>query len=310
MIRTILVPLDGSLFGEQALPLALSIARRAQARLELLHVHTPVLEYSELLLFDVPLDTKIREQEKLYLKDMVDRLSPETNVKVSTVIKEGHVPEVIKEHAAAMGADMIVMTTHARGPLGRFWMGSVTDRLLRETEVPMLLVHPREGGAEKPIQDIRLTNILVALDGSKFSEGILEHMLPVAQLFEASITLVRVIKPLLPMTMPMGAGSFGEMAHHMTAEVKSLQENLLKEAGSYLEKVANSLRGKGLDVQMRVEVEEQPALAILNVKGPDLIALETHGRRGLTRFFLGSVADKVLRGSTIPMLVCRPKDKK
>lgn len=310
MTRTILVPLDGSPFGEQALPLAMAIARRAGARLELLHVHTPVQEYSELLLFDVPLDTKIRKQERQYMQEVATRLNAATDVKFNTIHKDGHVPDVIREHAAEIGAELIVMTTHARGPMARFWLGSVADRLVREVEVPLLLVHPREEAPTPRLTESGLKNILVALDGSKFAEGILDHVVPLAQLFKASLTLVRVIKPLWPMNMPVGAASFGEMAHHMTAEVQTMQENLRLEACGYLDQVAARLRGQNLEVQTRVEVEDQPARAILGVLGPDLIALETHGRRGLARFFLGSVADKVLRGSAIPMLVCRPKAQK
>lgn len=309
MIRTILVPLDGSTFGEQALPYALSLARRAQARLELIHVHTPVQEYSELLLFDVPLDTKIRKQEKIYLEDVVERVKAATKVEVTMVNKDGHVPEVIKEHAAAIQADLVVMTTHARGAMGRFWLGSVADRLIRDLTTPLLLVHPTEQRQPDLKAEIRFQNILVPLDGSPLSEGVLEHAAPLAKVMDGGLTLVRVIKPLFPMTMPLGVGSFGEMANHLAVEVETIQANLRKEATTYLEKVARRMSAQGVPTSVHVEVEEQPARAILNVKA-DMIAMETHGRRGLARFFLGSVADKVLRGSTVPLLVCRPKDAK
>lgn len=307
MIRTILVPLDGSNFGEQALPMALSIARRAQARLELIHVHTPIQEYSELMLFDVPLDTRIRNQEKEYLEGIVQKLGKASNVKILMVNKEGHVPDVIKQHAAEVNADMVVMATHARGAMARFWLGSVTDQLIRDLVIPLLLIHPEEGHTPEFSQDVALKDILVPLDGSPHSEGILEYAASLAKAMGSALTLVRVVKPLLPMTLPMGAGSFGEMASHMTMEVESIQENLQKEAGAYLEGVAARLRGQGFQVKTIVEVEEQPAHAILDVKGSDLIAMETHGRRGLVRFFLGSVADKVLRGARVPLLVAHPK---
>lgn len=307
MIRTILVPLDGSNFGEQALPMALTIARRAQARLELIHVHTPIQEYSELMLFDVPLDTRIRKQEQQYLENKVQELGKASNVKIFMVNKEGHVPDVIKQHAAEVNADMVVMATHARGAMGRFWLGSVTDQLIRDLVIPLLLIHPEEGHTPDFNQEVAMKDILVPLDGSPHSEGILDHATALGKAMGSAFTLVRVIKPLLPMTLPMGVGSFGEMASHMTMEVESIQENLQKEAAAYLDGVAARLRGQGMLVKCRVEVEEQPAHAILNVKGSDLIAMETHGRRGLARFFLGSVADKVLRGARVPLLVAHPR---
>lgn len=306
MIGAILVPLDGSAFGEQALPLALSVARRSGARVELLHVHTPVQEYSELLLFDVPLDTKIRKQEKRYLESMVAKVA-KTGITPTMALKEGHVPDIIHEHAARIGADLVVMTTHARGPMGRFWLGSAADRLLREMSIPILFIHPREAPEVKLDDDVRLRNIMVPLDGAPLAEGILGPVLDLGKAMDSQFTLVRVIKPLLPMAVPMGIGSFGEMAAHMTTEVEAMQDNIRKEASAYLEKVAQRIRADGFQVTTRVEAEDQPARAILGVKGMDLIAMETHGRRGLSRFFLGSVADKVLRGSSAPLLVCRPK---
>jgi nucleotide-binding universal stress UspA family protein len=245
--------------------------------------------------------------KKQYLEDMVQKLGKVSNVKVYMVNKEGHVPEVIKQHAAEVQADLVVMATHARGAMSRFWLGSVTDQLIRDLVLPLLLVHPVENNIPALDKEIAIKDIVVPLDGSPHSEGILAHVTDVAKAMGSSLTLVRVIKPLLPMALPMGAGSFGEMASHMTMEVESIQENLQKEAATYLDGIAARLRGQGFQVQTRIEVEEQPARAILNVKGSDLIAMETHGRRGLSRFFLGSVADKVLRGAQVPLLVAHPR---
>jgi nucleotide-binding universal stress UspA family protein len=74
-----------------------------------------------------------------------------------------------------------------------------------------------------------------------------------------------------------------------------------------LDKFAAPLQKEALQVQTVVASEDQPAQAILQSPDTDLIAMATHGRRGLGRFFRGSVADKVLRGSTVPMLVQRPR---
>jgi nucleotide-binding universal stress UspA family protein len=304
MIRTILVPLDGSTFAEQALPLALLVARRAGARVELLFVHTPLQEYSELVVFDAPLDVKIRNQEKLYLEKTLQDLSKKSNVRLSTAYKDGNVPDVIQEHARAIEADLIVMTTHARGPMGRFWLGSVADSVIRRSTFPLLLVHPQE---HKDAAEAKVSNILVPLDGTRLAERILDQATTLAKAMDAAITLVRVIKPLLPMTAPLGVGSFGEMAFHMTQEIEKLQKGIWDEAAGYLEKIAERLRTQGFKVSTCVQEEDQAARGILSVKDVDLIAMETHGRGGLARFFLGSVADKVLRGAQVPLLLCRPK---
>jgi nucleotide-binding universal stress UspA family protein len=88
-----------------------------------------------------------------------------------------------------------------------------------------------------------------------------------------------------------------------------MHADLKKGANAYLETVANRLREDGLKVHTRVSVEEQPGVAVLDAAKPpiDLIAIETHGRGGLSRLLLGSVADKVIRGSPLPVLVHKPK---
>jgi len=100
-----------------------------------------------------------------------------------------------------------------------------------------------------------------------------------------------------------------QIAQSLIEETNKIQEQIQKEAQEYLEKLAVGLRKRGLKVLTRVEVEDKPALAVLHhAKETDLVALCTHGRRGLTRLFLGSVADKVIRGGHLPVLVYRPVD--
>ena len=92
-------------------------------------------------------------------------------------------------------------------------------------------------------------------------------------------------------------------------QIDKAQEQIRKEAQDNLDGVAERLRVRSLRVQTRVEVEDQPAVAIFKgaiAPAIDLVALETHGRRGLSRMFLGSVTDKILRASSVPVLVHRP----
>lgn len=308
MLRSILVPLDGSTFGEQALPWALSIARRAKASLEIVHVHRALeATYAEMQIFDATLDQQIRGRERQYLESTLAAVKAVGGVTAAAVNKEGEVAATIRDHAQAAGADLIVMMTHGRGPLGRFWLGSTTDELMREAPAPMLLIHPHDKKADLKT-DIVLQHVLIPLDGTPLAEQILPPAVNLARLMGAALTLLRIVKPVMPMAMPAGVGSFGEMAHHMLERVDTLQDQLKAEAQGYLDQVAERLRGQGLNVQTQVAIEEQPGVAILHHAQPpvDLIALETHGRRGVARLFLGSVADKVIRGAHVPVLVHRP----
>jgi nucleotide-binding universal stress UspA family protein len=144
MYESILVPLDGSMFGEHALPSAASIARRAGARLTIAYVHEPAATfYGEgAVILSNEVDAHARQQKQAYLERVVTRFGNAAPKQVAPLLLEGDVVEAIRGQVAKDKADLVVMTTHGRGPLGRFWLGSVADKLLRQLSIPLLLVHP------------------------------------------------------------------------------------------------------------------------------------------------------------------------
>ena len=312
MSLTLLIPLDGSRFGEHALPLALSIAAKARGRLHLVHAHQRLdAAYAEMQTFDETLDGQMRSQEQAYLDHTVAAVRtawPE--IRVTSALQEGHVAAVLQDQAKMVGADFVVMTTHARGVMARFWLGSVTDELLRDSPVPLLLAHPQAHAPDLRAQ-VKLDRWLIPLDGTELAEQVLEPAIRIATVFGAELTLLRITRPVVPVAVPLGVGTFGSMAQDMMHRVESLNKQVEDEASWYLAEIAERLRGQGIKVRTQVGIEEQPGVAILQraASETDAIALGTHGRRGLTRMFLGSVADKVVRGSQIPVLVQRPHHK-
>jgi len=308
MNPTILVPLDGSTFGEHALPVAMSMARRMKAPLNLMHVHSLLdATYAELQVFDNTLDQELRNKERDYLHAIQKQVQDRLSVPVTIRNVDGDVAIAIREQTESARAAWIVLTTHARGPMGRFWLGSVTDELIRSTNVSIIAVHPTDKAPDL-VKDAAPKHLLIPLDGTPLAEQILEPALAFGKAMEADYTLLRVITPVYPVTLPAEPAIFGGVATEMMDRVERMHAELKKEAGAYLEKVAARLRGEGLKVHTRITIEEQPGVAILeNAKPPiDMIAIETHGRGGLSRLLLGSVADKVIRGSTLPVLVHRP----
>jgi nucleotide-binding universal stress UspA family protein len=308
MFRSILVPLDGSPFGEQALPLALSLARRAGAMIHLAHVLTSIAVYPDGVLARAGLEVQIHDRQKEYLDGVARRLAAIAPVSVRTALLDGAVAPTLQDHAAAAGIDLVVMTTHGRTPLGRFWLGSVADYLVRHLSVPLLLVHPHDEPPDLH-RDAVPRRILLPLDGSPLAEEMIEPAAALAALADGSLTLLRVVRPALPANFSFDTVGVGEGAEHLIEEIEKVHQQLVREAGAYLEAVADRLRGPNLAVRTRVAVEEQPALAILHeakAPGVDLIALQTHGRGGVARLLLGSVADKVIRGAAVPVLVRRP----
>jgi nucleotide-binding universal stress UspA family protein len=303
MYHTILVPLDGSAFAEQALPFAANIARRSSATLELVQVHgLYALKDSACswLPYDPAEDAALKEQERAYLDAIAKRLETPSVVKVQSAVVTGMAVDGILERAHAKGAVLIVMTTHGRGPLSRAFLGSVADELIRRTPIPVLLIRPQEGALDLAREPV-VRRILIPVDCSAASEQILGPAVELGRLTGASFTLLHVVQPVrTPASIPS--------AHVMNEQARSLPERRFEGARAYLESLADSLRTQSLTVQTRI-VAGWPAAEIIREaqsQAYDLIALATHGRGGAKRLLLGSVADKAIRGCSIPTLVYRP----
>jgi nucleotide-binding universal stress UspA family protein len=311
MYKSILVPLDASPFAEHALPVALSLARRSGARLMLVTVVTPLTQaYAEgLYVSTTDLEQEMNAQRRAYLAKTADRLRAKADISVLTLVEHGEVAPILSDLVSRGEADLIVMATHGRGAFARFWLGSVADEMLRDARVPLLLVRPNTGAADLD-REPTLNKIILPLDGSDLAEQILKPIVTMAGLVpDSEVILVRAISETVPLE---AAGEVPEAEHEartLREEIRAIQTKLREEAHHYLESVAMRLRERGLKVTTQVVVEDRPAVAILDeaeARHAGMIALETHGRRGLARLALGSVADKVVRGSHIPVLVQRP----
>ena len=298
MSRLILVPLDGSEFSESALAPALAIARRWEARLEILTVHEagPTLDHDLW-------ETASREWSERYTEDVAKRIKEEAEGIVAATVLSGTAAEAIQRHVEARGGDLVVMATHGRGPMSRFWLGSTADALVRNSTFPILLLRPTEDVRPSLRGDFDPKKVLVPLDGSDEGEEILAHALALADDPEAVFTLLRVF--------PYPE----EFASSYLPHAIQLNADLLKEgeavAREYIHKQAATVGERGINVTGHVSVDASPAAGILHFAertGADLIAMSTHGRGGVSRMLLGSVTDKVVRGAQIPMLVHHPHD--
>jgi len=304
MYHSIMTPLDGSTFSEHALPLALSIARRTGAVVRIAHVHTPIIALAypgEYLALDAALDTQTRESERAYLEGLARRLAASWDVPITVALLDGlPVAGVLHDHARATGIDLVVMTTHGRTGLSRFWLGGVADTLARQATLPILLVRPRDDALDLTHEQV-IKHILIPLDGSRFAEQALERAVALGVPMQAEYTLLQAIDPLLAgHTVPPYTVGLDEEQY----------EQIRTDAQNHLERVAEHLRAQSLQVRTSLVVA-QPASAILTYArehGVDLIAMATHGRGGITRLLLGSVADKVVRGACTPVLLQRPED--
>ncbi len=300
--QSILVPLDGSPLAEQIIPLAFEIARAARSKVRLVLVHQtpqpPVEPHSSQLYVSADLAT--RKVERGYLNTLRTRLRKSSGLQISAVTIDGPAGPTLGKYVQDIGADLVAMTTHGRGGLRGAWLGSVSDHLIRSLKIPVIVARAREGmGAVSEPPKIR--EILVPLDGSPLAETALGPASAIARLFGAELLLVQVVRPLsagslLPLPFPSGYDT----------EVLAVER---KETQKYLDSLANDLRDHGVGVRATVVVGHNVAEALLDLAHPqriDLVAIATHGRGGVQRLLLGSVADKLIRGAGPPVLVIRP----
>lgn len=306
MYRSILVPLDGSPSAEFAVPVAQGIARRCAGAVHLLHVHMPLAVASGVRLAGGAVyrdwESEAKGQEEDYLTGLQRRLPDSADVTMDHRIEDGSVVDTVLRCAGEVGTDLIVMTTHGRGPLARAWLGSVADGVARRSGVPVLLLRPTAD--PEPMGEHLFHNILIALDGSELAEQILEHAIAIGSLAGAHYMLARVVTP--PLFTGYTPSAEGVLADAAAAPGLAV---LIEEAERYLEKTAEGLRARNLSVETQVIVEAQAAPGLLEYareRSADMVAMATHGRTGLSRLVLGSVADKVLRGTTAPILLIRP----
>jgi nucleotide-binding universal stress UspA family protein len=301
MFRKLLVPLDRSPLAEQALGAAASIARASGAKIELVLVHQPVPFAG---FKDVPWNAEQAKDEEEYLAATATELETGASISATHTLLRGDVIKTICEHARDIDADLIVMTSHGRTGLSRLWLGSVADAVVRQSEIPVLMLRPVETKVDRKAAYPPFQRILVPLDGSALSVSILPTASELARCGKAGLMLLRVVQP-VPLVMPSAGAPF---VYSRVMQDDAATKQLVEEARKELAEEAHSLEGDECgDVETYVVVADNVAQAIVDFatkNGVGAIAMSTHGR-GASRLLVGSVADKVLRAGAAPILLRR-----
>lgn len=302
MFRKLLVPLDGSPLAEEALGRAAAIARATGAELELVLVHHP---FPSEAFEDAPWNAEEWTVERDYLDSMADEVAAGASVAVKRTILKGDPIESLCLHATEANADLIVMTSHGRTGLSRAWLGSVADGVIRRSSVPVLMLRAAEGKRERFAAHKLFSRVLVTLDGSSYSAEVIPAVEALATCCHAGVWVLRAVRP-VPVLSPEAGIPFTYTPMYVNDEAT---QGLVRDAEAYVAEVARRIREEtSVEVEANVIVAHNVAPAILDYARAhqiDLIAMATHGR-GASRLLVGSVADKVLRGSDVPLLVYRP----
>jgi len=292
MYQNILVPLDGSQVASSVLPYVANLAKRLGARVTLLTVFT--LRQREAR----GLETEVRAEAQAMGRREAQRLA-EAGTLADTLVVSGRPAEQIVNQAEARNFDLIAIGTRGQSGIRRRLVGSVTDEVVRSSRVPVLVLSPR--AVERSAQTgYGLSSITVPLDGSELAEYVLPYAEELAQRLSLEINLLRVVQVA---SLAYFAGDGVPM------NTLPLEEELEAEATAYLSKVADNLRARGLTTTP-VALKGSPALSIvdhLKNLADNLVAICTHGRSGLGRLLIGSVADSIIRSSGAPVLAINPQ---
>lgn len=296
MFRKVMIAVDGSAFSEQALGWAYLIGRAASAELHLVMVHEgrPPGERGFLFISE-HVDAQQREAEEEYLAALVERASRDSGLRVQSSLLTGTPASALTDAAARHGMDLLILSTHGRGGVNRLWLGSVADQVVRRARLPVLLVRPDEGG---PQVDPRMRRVLAAVDGSAPSEAVLHQSAALCALTGAECTIMRVVVPpthIITSRIPDTA-----------ALVRQRTEEAAAEAEEYLREIGGRGHWQPTATRTEVVIGNDAATAILRcaaAEDADVIAVGTSGHGGAARMILGSVADKVIRGSHRAVLV-------
>jgi nucleotide-binding universal stress UspA family protein len=297
MFKSVLVPLGGSGLSARALPFAKRVAQAAAARLIVVRAHLPAddlglrLEYPELSWAERADEERATAEAEF--RTVVDGLRKDGQ-DVEARFVEGAAADVIYETAASTRANLIVMSTHGHGGMGRWLYGSVADEVLRRVPVPVLLVSAvctQSWAEDQPLR------VVVPLDGSDLAAEALGPARDLAVTLGSELFLLAVVEPLAVYPY-QHLEAIGDVERVETAQVRQ-----------YLDKVAAEQRtSDGPTIATRIAYGDaaERICAVAREVGAGTIAMATHGRSGMARLLLGSVATRTLHQSSVPVLIYRP----
>jgi len=300
MYRNIMVPVDGSSFSREAVIQGLRIASNSGATLRLVRVGTVPVFIGGAEGVEVE-NARLKQAHAAELSDLYS-LAAEcrsgSTVNVTASLQAGPVPDALIGYAKRNHVELIVMRSHARRGLARVWFGSVADKLIRESGIPVLVV--RQPSIATAIRSgFRFQRVLVPLDGSARAEQALASAAALARIDGASISLLTVVTP-----------NSGRKAGELESTIGPAGADHVAGLKRYLDSVAASQILRGIPVSSRVVIANDAAEAILSTAfagDADLIAIAARGRGAITRAASGSVSDRVMREAVVSVLVVHPE---
>jgi nucleotide-binding universal stress UspA family protein len=266
------------------------------------------------------------EEAQAYLDTVAANLA-QVDLHVRTMTRSGAAAEAILDVANREHVDLIAMSTHGRTGIGRLLLGSIADQVVHHAKVPVFLLRAkrRVGEADAEIwTKTTYKRILVPLDGSQMASTVLPHVQALARLTGAEVLLLQVVhaeqgRPYAGLIFYTGGPSIssnisksdGAEGHTSSDTYRDRQTAYaLETAQNKLDAAAAGLRAAGLRVETMIQVGDtaETILDVANSCDADVIAMATHGRSGVPRILLGSIAERVLHHAEKPLLLVRASD--
>ncbi len=306
MYKKMLIPLDGSEVAEIVFVYAKELAARHGIDIFVLQVCSPQEHELD------PMHRAYVERAVETIRQQSEEVQKRTGIQYGKAIETrgeltfGDPAEEILRYVDENGIDLILMATHGRSGLKRWVMGSVADKVLRASNVPVWLV--RAGTAEEIVYDQwPQRTMLVSLDGSDVAEAVLPHVEAIAKQWDAEpadVVLLRICElQVLPPDYPVNRLSVWEKhAEQEMARCKRIAEQYLAEKEKHLNDIGIKVRSEVLTGKPAEEI-----IDCANRNPFSIIFMATHGRSGLSRWAYGSVTEKVLQGVSSPLLLVRPQ---
>lgn len=306
MYARVLVPLDGSELAEQVLPYVRLIAKAFQSEVTLVRIVGPVSPELADPAHGI-YRSQMLEAQRGQAADYLDRVAASLQKKaltVSTIVREGDPADTIITEAAKEKDTLIAVTTHGRGGIARLVLGSVTNKVLYNTTSPLLVVRAKE--KPLPPDAVRLKVAILPLDGSAVAEQALPHATALAQTMGLKVVLVRAILSAQQIFTYAGGPWDGVPPGVLDEVIKSIEAD----ANNYMRLADAKLRKQGVSSLEESVPYGNAADAIIDIArktDDNLVVMTTHGRSGVGRFLLGSVADRVVRSCGDPVLLVRAR---
>ncbi|WP_146417287.1 universal stress protein [Haloarcula hispanica] len=283
MFDRILVPTDGSPGSERAFEVAATLASTHDAAV---HVLSVVDEHGPTDDWDYDGDSPA----EAFIESQADHVDTE-GLSVTTAVREGVVHDAVLDYGDENDIDLIVMGTHGRTGVRRFLLGSVTEKVVRLADVPVLSVK-----ADAEPGTVSFDDILLPTDGSSGAEAAIEPTGALASATDATVHLVSVVD-----TRSLGIDVGSSV---IVDELESVATDAVGDA-------SDRLSGMGVETVETAITHGVPYRAILDAieeTDADLVVIGTHGRTGIDRYLLGSVAEKLVRTSPVPVMTVRAPD--